>query len=80
MHYLKGDFALDIICLIPFQLVTLANNRNYLFFTIKILRISKGLQLFNVASIMSKVKAIYFESVQKIVEDRSPDAENKAKN
>jgi hypothetical protein len=58
----------------------MTNNRNFLFFIIKILRINKGLELFNVASFMEKVKYRYSERVKKIVEEGSRDAQDKVKN
>ena len=58
----------------------MTNNRNFLFFIIKILRIIKGLELFNVASFMEKVKWRYSERVKRIVEEGGRDAQDKVKN
>jgi hypothetical protein len=52
VNYLKGDFKIDLICLLPLQMIPLSNNRNYLFFTIKMVRFLRGLELFDVQKIM----------------------------
>ena len=58
----------------------MTNHRNFLFFIIKILRINKGLEFFNVASFMEKVKQRYSERVKRIVEEGGRDAQDKKKN
>jgi hypothetical protein len=52
VNYLKGDFKIDLICLLPLQMIPLKNNRNYLFFIIKMVRFLRGLELFDVQKIM----------------------------
>lgn len=56
-------FFLDFLTIIPLQLLDLKNNRHYLFFGIKMLRIVKGLHVFDVNKIMRWVK---MKSQQKI--------------
>ena len=58
-HYLHSDFIWDLIALIPFQMIKLKNNRNCLFYLIKILRLYKGFNLLHVPTIMRKIKAVY---------------------
>lgn len=57
------DFPLDLLTLIPLQFYELKNNRHYLFFGIKMLRMIKGLHVFDVNKIMRWVKK---KSQQKI--------------
>ena len=52
ISYLNGLFFIDFITLIPLQLISIKNNRNYLFFLIKMLRLVQGLRIFNVSVIM----------------------------
>jgi hypothetical protein len=37
-HYLNGDFKLDMVALLPLQFLDMKNNRQYLFFMIKLIR------------------------------------------
>ena len=49
MHYInEGDFKADFIAIIPFQIITMRNGRQKLFLLIKLVRLAKGLKLFNV--------------------------------
>lgn len=55
INYLNGLFFIDFITLIPLQLIPIKNNRNYLFFLIKMLRLVQGLRIFNVSVIMKRL-------------------------
>ena len=44
----KGSFAVDLICLLPLGTLKMKRNREFLFFIIKMLRLVKGFELFNV--------------------------------
>jgi hypothetical protein len=55
-HYLKNDFIWDFITLIPLQLMKLKNDRQRLFFLIKIYRLKKGFKLFDVDTILRAFK------------------------
>jgi hypothetical protein len=57
-YALSDEFPLDFITIIPLQFINLKNNRHYLFFGIKMLRIIKGLHVFDVNKIMRWVKKI----------------------
>lgn len=41
-HYIGGDLLFDLIPLIPFQMLSLKNNAQNMFFAIKVIRIFKG--------------------------------------
>ena len=56
VHYLQGEFKMDAIPLIPFQFMTMKNNRDSLFFTIKWIRLIKGFKLINIAKIKKLAK------------------------
>ena len=58
-NYLNNSFPLDIICLLPLQFVKMKRNRQLLFFLIKMLRIIKGFELFDVHNMMKYVKIEY---------------------
>lgn len=55
-HYLKGNFVLDFIPLIPLQLIQLKNNRHTLFYLIKLIRLYNCYKLFNVSAIMKTLR------------------------
>ena len=59
----SSNFSLDLLTIIPLQFIEMKNNRNYLFFGLKMLRIVKGLNVFDVNKIMRWVKK---KSQQKI--------------
>ena len=54
--YLSDGFLTDFIPIIPLQLVELKNNRNRLFYLIKLIRMEKGFALFDVDKIMRAIK------------------------
>lgn len=56
VNYLQGEFKMDAIPLIPLQFMTMKNNRDYLFFTIKWIRLIKGFKLINIAKIKKLAK------------------------
>jgi hypothetical protein len=56
INYLKKDFALDLLTLIPFFFLNLKRYRENLFYLIKMLRIIKGFNLFDVPRIMAYIK------------------------
>jgi len=56
LRYIKGDFLIDLICIVPLQALTMKNNREKLFVVIKWLRLGKGLKFFNVPKIMKYIK------------------------
>ena len=68
VNYLKGDFKIDLICLLPLQMIPLKNNRNYLFFIIKMVRFLRGLELFDVQKIMQFFKRLSQEYIQDMVD------------
>ena len=58
-HYLNTGFWADFIPIVPFQFIPMYRNRQYLFYIIKLYRITKGLQLYNVQTIMDAVKTYW---------------------
>ena len=71
-NYLSNGFKGDIIPLIPFQFLPMYRNRQYLFYAIKLYRITKGLQLYNV-QVMTDAMKDYWQEV--IVERLEEDPE-----
>ena len=55
-HYLTNQFKWDFLPLIPFQYMDLPNNSNRLFFLIKMIRLYKGIKMFDVNAIMTYLK------------------------
>ena len=51
-NYLENGLVTDAIALVPFQVLNLKNRRENLFFLIKLVRLGKGLRLFDVTAIM----------------------------
>ena len=62
-NYLETQFKWDIIPLIPLQEIKFGNNRNRLFFLIKLIRLFKGLKMFNVNAMMTFVKEYLYSYV-----------------
>lgn len=58
-HYFNTGFMEDVIPIVPLQFYPLYRNRQYLFYIIKLYRITKGLQLYNVQSMIDSVKAFW---------------------
>ena len=59
INYLKTDFFLDFITLLPLNFYHLYRRRHVLFFMVKMLRLYKGFALFDVPKIMEVVKKAY---------------------
>ena len=77
MRYLKGEFLKDFIPIIPLQMVKMGDNGDErLFYLIKIMRLIKGLQVFDVANIMEIIKKQYQKKLDKIILERPDLAEN----
>lgn len=62
-RYLQTDFIYDLIPLIPFQFQSMYRNRQYLFYVVKMMRLWKGFDLFNVPKMMDKIKNHYQKSL-----------------
>lgn len=75
MRYLKGEFWKDFIPIIPLQLLDIGEDRR-LFYIIKIMRLIKGLQVFDVANIMEIIKKQYQKNLDHIIANRPDLAEN----
>ena len=65
----NGSFKLDLICLLPFEYIKMKRERQLLFFLIKMLRLPKGLELFDVHEMMKYVKSLYQKKVQYIIDN-----------
>jgi hypothetical protein len=55
LNYLKGDFALDFVTILPLQFFEFKRNRQTLFYMIKCIRISKGFEIYNVQVFMKVI-------------------------
>lgn len=69
VHYLQNGFAMDFIPIIPFYAVSLKRKRQDLFYIIKMIRLIKGFNIFDVQNMMTKVKAFYHRKMMKIIEN-----------
>lgn len=58
-HYLRNGFLMDVIPLLPFQLINLSKGRNTLFYLIKLIRLWNCFKLFDVAELMIVVRKIF---------------------
>jgi len=59
LHYYKNGFLLDLIPLIPFQVIEMHRGRHNLFYLVKLMRLYKGFKIFNVPKIMELIKNLY---------------------
>jgi hypothetical protein len=66
-RYLRNEFFLEFITVIPFQLLPFGGFER-LFFLIKIFRLLIGFKVFNVSQIMLKIQTILRERIQKRIE------------
>lgn len=66
-RYLKTSAHIDIIPLIPFQVISLYRNRHCLFYLIKTMRLYSGFKLFDIPKVMEKIKNIYKERAVKFI-------------
>lgn len=57
-RYLKGDFIMQFIPLIPFTYVIELNNHTRLLFLIKVLRVINGMKVLDVQTIFSRIQVI----------------------
>ena len=76
-HYLNGDFKLDMLALIPFQFLQMKNNRQYLFFMIKLIRLEKGIRHISVPEMVNYFQNLNFEHIQKMIDSNDPSANDK---
>ena len=67
--YLQNEFFWDVVPIIPLQNYRFVNNRERLFFLIKLIRLIKGFQLFDVPQIMRIAKVRQMNKLKKLVED-----------
>lgn len=69
-NYLKTEFLYDLIPSIPLQFFKFYNNRECLFYLIKLMRLFKGFDILDVFEMMKKIKAVYkAKSIEKIRND-----------
>lgn len=68
MNYLKTDFLWDFIPLLPVNFFPMYRKRHYLFYLLKMIRINKGFEVFDVPKIMIQVKAAYNRKLQRIID------------
>lgn len=76
-NYLKGNFALDFIPLVPLQFIDLPGGKERLFIVIKLIRIFNGIKVFKVRSIMSYIENYFHTKLDNIIENDPELAEDK---
>ena len=69
LNYIKTEFLLDFITLIPANFLQLYRSRNALFLIIKMLRIYKGFALLDIPRIMAMVKKGYHQKMDYIIKN-----------
>jgi len=77
MNYINGVFVWDFIPILPLYVVELNRNRQYLFNIIKMIRIQRGFDLFDVRRINTFVKGRFEKQIQNIIENDPALAEDK---
>ena len=77
MNYINGVFVWDFIPILPLYVVELDRNRQYLFNIIKMIRIQRGFDLFDVRRINTFVKGRFEKQIQNIIENDPALAEDK---
>ena len=60
-NYLNNGFLIDLVCILPFQFITLQRNRQYLFYIIKLVRLTRTEHIIDVSRIMAAIKTYYME-------------------
>ena len=63
MRYISTMFIYDLIPLIPMQFLKMKKDRQYLFYIVKMMRLKKGFDLYNVTAMMEKIKKYYKDSL-----------------
>ena len=77
MNYINGVFVWDFIPILPFYVIELDRNRQYLFNIFKMIRIQRGFDLFDVRRINTFVKGRFDKQIQNIIEFDPALAEDK---
>jgi hypothetical protein len=74
-RYIKGQFAIDVIALIPFSSFFNGQQRK-LWYIIKIVRIQKGYHLLSSNTFMRQVKMLFSKNLERIIQNEPELAEN----
>lgn len=64
-RYFENGFLLDLLSLLPFQFMTLPRHRERLLFLLKVVRIRRGFELFNIPKFMKVIKHHYEHKLKK---------------
>lgn len=75
IRYLKSEFLTDLIPIIPLQIIDLGGNQRF-FYLIKIIRLVKGLNVYDVPEIVSKIKFFNNKEIERIIEHEKEKAED----
>ena len=75
MNYLKTRFIFDFIPLLPINFIPMFRKREYLFYVVKMTRLYRSLEFFDVHECMLVVKKIYKAKMQRII-DKDPKRAN----
>lgn len=76
INYIKNDFLIDLLPILPLEYLNLGGNMARHFFLIKVTRIRKGYQLISIKDIINEVKSYYQAENQKLIDSKSKLAEN----
>ena len=68
-HYLETRFIWDLIPTIPLQLLNLNHHFHYKLLLIKVMRLKRGLEVFDVSSIIKYVSKRHFKIIIERVKD-----------
>lgn len=64
LNYIKTYFIIDLIPLLPLQYWPLPDNREKIFYILKVTRLEKGFRLLNISRFMAVVKKAYFSYLE----------------
>ena len=71
-RYLKTEFAWDMVPLLPFHLIPLSDDKNTLFYLLKVIRLYKGFKILDVSMLISSIKARYKQKLEDEIASEPP--------
>lgn len=75
INYVKTRFIFDFIPLLPINFIPMYRKREYLFYVVKMTRLYRSLEFFDVHEFMKVVKRVYKSRMQRII-DKNPKLAN----
>lgn len=69
-HYIQNNLWKDLLPTIPLQLMDMKNDRNQLFFLVKLMRLKKGFNILDEHKLMGQIKGIYTRNLKDKIENK----------